>query len=83
MHKDSTNHQESKLILYLCSMENNANNQNISPEGKPQPIRWGYVVAAIIVIAIVILAEMFHPRSTRNQLKAYDALIEAAEAQNE
>ena len=64
-------------------MENNANNQNLSPEGKPQPIRWGYVVAAIIVIAILVLTEMFHPRSTRNQLKAYDAQIEAAEAQNE
>ena len=64
-------------------MENNANNQNLSPEGAPQPIRWGYVVAAIIVIAIVILAEMFHPRSTRNQIKAYEAQIEATEAQNE
>lgn len=67
--------------MYLCSMENNANNQNLSPEGKPQPIRWGYLVAAIIVIAIVVLAEMFHPRSTRNQIKAYEAQIEAQEAQ--
>lgn len=62
-------------------MENNANNQNHASEGTPQPIRWGYVVAAIIVIAIVILAEMFHPRSTRNQIKAYEAQIEATEAQ--
>ena len=62
-------------------MENNANNQNSTPEGTPQPIRWGYVVAAIIVIAIVILAEMFHPRSARNQIKAYEAQIEATEAQ--
>lgn len=62
-------------------MENNANNQNSNPEGAPQPIRWGYVVAAIIVIAIVILAEMFHPRSARNQIKAYEAQIEASEAQ--
>lgn len=62
-------------------MENNANNQNHAPEGALQPIRWGYVVAAIIVIAIVILAEMFHPRSTRNQIKAYEAQIEATEAQ--
>ena len=64
-------------------MENNANNQNISPEGKPQPIRWAYILAAIVIIAILVLTEMFHPRSTRNQLKAYDAQIEAAEAQNE
>lgn len=62
-------------------MENNANNKNHTPEGAPQPIRWGYVVAAIIVIAIVILAEMFHPRSARNQIKAYEAQIEATEAQ--
>lgn len=62
-------------------MKNNANNQNSTSEGAPQPIRWGYVVAAIIVIAIVILAEMFHPRSARNQIKAYEAQIEAAEAQ--
>ena len=58
-------------------MENNANNQNLSPQVKPQPIRWGYIVAAIIVIAIVVLAEMFHPRSTRNQIRAYEAQIEA------
>ena len=62
-------------------MENNINNQNISPEGAPKPIRWGYIVAAIIVIAIVVLAEMFHPRSTRNQIRAYEAQIEAQEAQ--
>ena len=62
-------------------MENNANNQNHTPEGAPQPICWGYVVAAIIVIAIVVLAEMFHPRSARNQIKAYEAKIEASEAQ--
>ena len=62
-------------------MENNTNNQNSSPENTPKPIRWGYVVAAIIVVVIVILAEMFHPRSTRNQIKAYEAQIEAQEAQ--
>jgi predicted Abi (CAAX) family protease len=62
-------------------MENNANNQNSSPEREPQPIRWGYVVAAIIVIAIVVLAEMFHPRSSRNQIKAYEAQIEAQNSQ--
>lgn len=64
-------------------MENNANNQNISPEGAKQSIRWAYILAAIVIIAILVLTEMFHPRSTRNQLKAYDAQIEAAEAQNE
>ena len=64
-------------------MENNANNQNLSPEGAKQPIRWAYILAAIVIIAILVLTEIFHPRSTRNQLKAYDAQIEAAEAQNE
>jgi hypothetical protein len=34
-------------------------------------------VAAIIVIVIVVLAEMFHPRSSRNQIKAYEAQLEA------
>lgn len=66
--------------MYLCGMENNTNNQNSSPEGAPKPIRWGYVVAAIIVVVIVILAEMFHPRSSRNQIKAYEAQIEAQTA---
>ena len=62
-------------------MENNINNQNISPEGAPKPIRWGYIAAAVVIIAILVLTEMFHPRSTRNQIKAYEAQIEAQEAQ--
>ena len=62
-------------------MENNANNQNLSPEGKPQLIRWGYIAAAVVIIAILVLTEMFHPRSTRNQIRAYEAQIEAQEAQ--
>ena len=62
-------------------MENNTNNQNLSPEGKPQPIRWGYIAAAVVIIAILVLTEMFHPRSTRNQIRAYEAQIEAQEAQ--
>ena len=64
-------------------MENNVNNQNLSPEGKPQPIRGAYILAAIVIIAILVLTEMFHPRSPRTHLKAYEAQIEAAEAQNE
>lgn len=31
-----------------------------------QPIRWGYVVAAIIVVAVVVLSYLYHPRSLRN-----------------
>jgi predicted Abi (CAAX) family protease len=58
-------------------MEKSLNMKNNSSDGAPKPIRWSYVVAAIIVIAIVVLAEMFHPRSSRNQIKAYEAQIEA------
>lgn len=57
-------------------MENNTNNLNNTSGDAPKPIRWGYVVAAIIVIVIVVLAEMFHPRSSRNQIKAYEAQLE-------
>ena len=64
-------------------MDNNADNLNNSTESAPKPIRWGYVVAAIIIIIIVVLAEMFHPRSTRNQIKAYEAQIEATTMQNQ
>ena len=54
-------------------MDSSVNSQN----GGPKPIRWGYVVAIVIVIAIMVLAEIFHPRSSHNKIKALDSQIEA------
>lgn len=69
-----------KMCIFV-TMDNNVDNQSNNPDGVSKPIRWVYVVVAIIVIAIVVLAEMFHPRSTRNQIKAYEAQIEAQQTE--
>jgi hypothetical protein len=62
----------SKYFRTFVTMDSSVNSQN----GGPKPIRWGYVVAIVIVIAIMVLAEIFHPRSSHNKIKAFDSQIE-------
>ncbi len=64
----------SKYFRTFVTMDSSVNSQN----GGPKPIRWGYVVAIVIVIAIMVLAEIFHPRSSHNKIKALEAQIEAS-----
>lgn len=64
----------SKYFRTFVTMDSSVNSQN----GGPKPIRWGYVVAIVIVIAIMVLAEIFHPRSSHNKIKALDSQIEAS-----
>lgn len=64
----------SKYFRTFVAMDSSVNSQN----GGPKPIRWGYVVAIVIVIAIMVLAEIFHPRSSHNKIKAFDSQIEAS-----